>query len=144
MVMWIFLSACVILINKQVLAFSGFPYPIALTLSHMGFCSTLAWVIISLGFADKPNVPADVYIRHGLLLVLVPRHDCHLCSVREEARMLHAATRRGILPIGLLFSGTLWLGNAAYLTLEVSFIQMLKVRIPRSPSPAICRECYTA
>ena len=35
--------------------------------------------------------------------------------------------RRAIAPIGLLFSGTLWLGNAAYLYLSVSFIQMLKV-----------------
>lgn len=33
-----------------------------------------------------------------------------------------------ILPIGLLFAATLWMGNAAYLTLSVSFIQMLKVR----------------
>ena len=32
------------------------------------------------------------------------------------------------MPIGLLYSGTLWLGNAAYLYLSVSFIQMLKVR----------------
>jgi len=34
---------------------------------------------------------------------------------------------RGIIPIGLLFAGTLWAGNAAYLYLSVSFIQMLKV-----------------
>ena len=32
-----------------------------------------------------------------------------------------------ILPIGLLFAGTLWSSNAAYLYLSVSFIQMLKV-----------------
>ena len=31
------------------------------------------------------------------------------------------------MPIGLLYSGTLWLGNSAYLFLSVSFIQMLKV-----------------
>ncbi len=35
--------------------------------------------------------------------------------------------RRTIVPIGALYSGTLWLGNAAYLFLSVSFIQMLKV-----------------
>lgn len=35
--------------------------------------------------------------------------------------------RRCILPIGLLFAGTLWSSNAAYLYLSVSFIQMLKV-----------------
>lgn len=35
---------------------------------------------------------------------------------------------RCILPIGGLFAATLWTANAAYLTLSVSFIQMLKVR----------------
>jgi hypothetical protein len=32
------------------------------------------------------------------------------------------------VPIGGLYAGTLWLSNAAYLFLSVSFIQMLKVR----------------
>lgn len=32
-----------------------------------------------------------------------------------------------IVPVGFLFAGTLWTGNAAYLYLSVSFIQMLKV-----------------
>ncbi len=34
---------------------------------------------------------------------------------------------RAIVPIGLCYAGTLWVGNAAYLYLSVSFIQMLKV-----------------
>jgi hypothetical protein len=34
---------------------------------------------------------------------------------------------RAVVPIGALYAGTLWLGNAAYLYLSVSFIQMLKV-----------------
>ena len=41
-----------------------------------------------------------------------------------------------ILPIGVLFSGSLILSNVAYLTLSVSFIQMLKVR-PSHPFPWI-------
>lgn len=35
-------------------------------------------------------------------------------------------TRRAIVPIGLMFSLSLILGNVAYLYLSVSFIQMLK------------------
>ena len=35
-----------------------------------------------------------------------------------------------VLPIGVLFAGTLWLGNAAYLYLSVSFIQMAKAFMP--------------
>ena len=34
---------------------------------------------------------------------------------------------RAVVPISALYAGTLWLGNAAYLYLSVSFIQMLKV-----------------
>jgi hypothetical protein len=37
---------------------------------------------------------------------------------------------RSILPIGLLFSGSLILSNTAYLYLSVAYIQMLKVRRP--------------
>jgi hypothetical protein len=34
---------------------------------------------------------------------------------------------RCVVPIGVLFAITLWMGNAAYLHLSVSFIQMIKV-----------------
>lgn len=37
---------------------------------------------------------------------------------------------RSILPIGLLFSGSLILSNTAYLYLSVAYIQMLKVPPP--------------
>ena len=42
---------------------------------------------------------------------------------------------RSILPIGLLFSGSLILSNTAYLYLSVAYIQMLKASYP-SPSSA--------
>ena len=47
---------------------------------------------------------------------------------------------RSILPIGALFSGSLILSNMAYLSLSVSFIQMLKVRPARAlaPTPSHC------
>jgi hypothetical protein len=48
-------------------------------------------------------------------------------ACQPTAWRLLRTRRRCILPIGLLFAGTLWLGNAAYLYLTVSFIQMLKV-----------------
>ena len=66
-----------------------------------------------------------------------------------------------MVPISALFSGTLWLGNAAYLYLSVAFIQMLKVRTlqwllkqtsmqPTAPGTATCPpaiaicHCYQA
>lgn len=39
---WISLSAGVILYNKYVLSVFGFPFPVALTMIHMAFCSSLA------------------------------------------------------------------------------------------------------
>ncbi|GIL65961.1 hypothetical protein Vafri_19608 [Volvox africanus] len=99
MFLWIGLSAAVIMINKYVLSMSGFPYPVALTCTHMLFCAVLAFLLVKLGFVEAVSISADTYL------------SC-------------------ILPIGLLFAGTLWLGNAAYLYLSVSFIQMLKASMP--------------
>ena len=36
------------------------------------------------------------------------------------------------MPIGVAFALVLWLGNAAYLYLSVSFIQMIKALMPLS------------
>ena len=48
---------------------------------------------------------------------------------------------QAVVPIGLLYAGTLWLGNAAYLYLSVSFIQMLKVLLV-IPSGTALWECW--
>jgi len=65
-VVWIGLSALVILLNKYVLAYSGFPFPIALTLSHMAFCASLAFVLIKLGISDTAHMDSAMYIRSVL------------------------------------------------------------------------------
>lgn len=41
------------------------------------------------------------------------------------------------MPIGVMFSLSLILGNLAYLYLSVSFIQMLKVRHPLRPASSL-------
>eukprot|EP00891_Asterochloris_glomerata_P003318 jgi/Astpho2/3318/e_gw1.00054.52.1_t len=96
---WIGLSATVILYNKWILAYANFPYPVALTLWHMLFCSTLAIAIVKLGYVQPIGMSADTYLK-------------------------------AVVPIGACYAGTLWLGNAAYLYLSVSFIQMLKALMP--------------
>ena len=40
--------------------------------------------------------------------------------------------RTAIVPIGVAFALVLWMGNAAYLYLSVSFIQMIKALMPLS------------
>jgi hypothetical protein len=62
MFLWIFLSAAVILLNKYVLSMSGFPYPVALTCIHMGFCSSLAWILVKLGVVEATPITVDVYL----------------------------------------------------------------------------------
>ncbi len=95
---WIGLSGTVILYNKWILAYYGFPYPIALTIWHMTFSSALAFAVVRLGYVEACNMSAETYVK-------------------------------AVVPIGACFAGTLWLGNAAYLYLSVSFIQMLKVHL---------------
>jgi hypothetical protein len=65
MVLWVLLSAGVILINKYVLSYSGFPYPVALTCTHMAFCSLLASVVVHLGWAEAPPLSLDLYLRYA-------------------------------------------------------------------------------
>ena len=62
-VLWIGLSAAVILINKYVLAYSGFPFPIALTLTHMAFCASLAFLLVKLGVSDTAHMDSNTYIK---------------------------------------------------------------------------------
>jgi drug/metabolite transporter (DMT)-like permease len=99
---WIGLSASVIMFNKYILAYAGFPFPITLTVWHMIFSGTISTIMVHSGIV----MPSD-----------------EMCAYTYA---------RAILPIGALFAGTLWLGNAAYLHLSVSFIQMLKAFMPAS------------
>ena len=96
---WIFFSCSLIIFNKWILAESGFPYPLALTMCHMAFCSCFAAAVIKSGKVDAPSMDKDTYLK-------------------------------AVVPIGALYSGTLWFGNSAYLFLSVSFIQMLKAMMP--------------
>src|SRR5262245_3565074 len=54
----------------------------------------------------------------------------HLLDGRKTVKMTGRVYVRAILPIGLFFSLSLICGNMAYLSLEVAFIQMLKVGTP--------------
>jgi hypothetical protein len=99
--LWIALSAGVILYNKYVLAVHGFPFPIALTMIHMAFCSFMAYALVK---------------------VFKVVDGC--------VAMTRQAYVRRVLPIAFLFAVVLWTGNSAYLYLSVSFIQMVKASMP--------------
>ena len=87
----------VILFNKWILAYSGFKYPIALTLWHMVFCTTVATILMRVFKVTKRlSMPRKEYVSR-------------------------------VLPIGAFYAASLWLSNSAYLHLSVSFIQMKSV-----------------
>jgi len=93
-------SIAVILANKWLLAYSGFPYPLSLTLWHMFICSTVGFLCVRVfKLVKSHNMPMSEYMRR-------------------------------VVPIGILYAASLWLSNSAYLYLSVSFIQMTKSLMP--------------
>ncbi|OIV96180.1 hypothetical protein TanjilG_14857 [Lupinus angustifolius] len=99
---WIFLSFTVIVYNKYILdrKMYNWPFPISLTMIHMGFCSSLAYILVRVFKLVEPvSMSVDLYIK-------------------------------SVVPIGALYSLSLWFSNSAYIYLSVSFIQMLKALMP--------------
>ncbi|EIW69573.1 hypothetical protein TREMEDRAFT_30762, partial [Tremella mesenterica DSM 1558] len=100
---WICLSSAVILYNKYLYSNLNFPYPIFITSYHLG-CAAIGTRVL--------------------------RATTHLMDGLDNVNMTRDTYFKSILPIGVLFSGSLILSNTAYLSLSVSFIQMLKAFTP--------------
>ncbi|EPS64757.1 hypothetical protein M569_10023, partial [Genlisea aurea] len=100
--LWIFLSFTVIVYNKYILdkKLYDWPFPISLTMIHMAFCSSLAFALV------------------------------RVFKLVEPVALTRSAYLSSVLPIGALYSLSLWLSNSAYIYLSVSFIQMLKALMP--------------
>ncbi|CAM1508190.1 Fc.00g050380.m01.CDS01 [Cosmosporella sp. VM-42] len=100
---WIFFSNVTILFNKWLIDTAGFRYPVLLTTWHLIF-ATIATQLLA--------------------------HFTTLLSSRTQLRLTGRLYMRTILPIGLLYSGSLVCSNLVYLYLSVAFIQMLKAAAP--------------
>lgn len=62
--LWMSISISVILFNKWLLAYSGFPYPISLTLWHMVFCTFVGTMAVRVFKVVKShNMSRRDYIR---------------------------------------------------------------------------------
>lgn len=99
---WIFLSFTVIVYNKYILdrKMYNWPFPISLTMIHMSFCASLAFLLVRvLRVVEPVSMSRDLYLS-------------------------------SVVPIGALYALSLWLSNSAYIYLSVSFIQMLKALMP--------------
>lgn len=100
---WIFFSNTTILFNKWLLDTAGFRYPIILTTFHL-FFACLATQILARTNPSLLNVKA--------------------------VRMTGRIYLRNVVPIGILYSGSLVCSNLVYLYLSVAYIQMLKAGAP--------------
>ncbi|KAF9880979.1 duf250 domain membrane protein [Colletotrichum karsti] len=100
---WIFFSNLTILFNKWLLDTAGFKYPVILTFWHLVF-STIATQVLA--------------------------RTTSLLDGRHKVKMTGRIYLRAIVPIGLLYSGSLVCSNLVYLYLSVPFIQMLKAGAP--------------
>ncbi|XP_020577658.1 probable sugar phosphate/phosphate translocator At3g17430 [Phalaenopsis equestris] len=102
LLIYICLSSGVILYNKWVLSpkYFKFPFPITLTMIHMGFSALVAIILVRvLKIAAPVNMTFQIYA------------TC-------------------VIPISAFFASSLWFGNTAYLHISVAFIQMLKALMP--------------
>lgn len=97
---WIVLSSSVIMYNNYVYNTRKFEFPVFLVTWHLGFAAVGTRIL---------------------------QRTTNLLDGAKDVHMTKEMFVRSILPIGLLFSGSLILSNTAYLYLSVPYIQMLKV-----------------
>ncbi|KAE8710482.1 putative sugar phosphate/phosphate translocator [Hibiscus syriacus] len=98
---WIFLSFTVIVYNKYILDKKLYNWPFPISLTLIHMtCASLAFLLIKV---FKVVEPVSMF------------KDLYISSV---------------VPIGALYSLSLWLSNSAYIYLSVSFIQMLEALMP--------------
>jgi len=100
---WIILSSSVITYNNWLYNTVGFKFPVFLVTWHLLFATIGTRVL---------------------------QRTTHLLDGVQDINMTKELFLKSILPIGVLFSGSLVLSNTAYLYLTVSFIQMLKAFTP--------------
>lgn len=105
---WIVLSSMVIIYNNYLYNTLDFKYPVFLVTFHLTFAAIGTRIL---------------------------QRTTNLLEGTKDIRLTKDMFVKSILPIGLLFSGSLILSNTAYLYLSVSYIQMLKVRVK------LCNNC---
>ncbi|KAJ7778288.1 TPT-domain-containing protein [Mycena metata] len=96
---WMAFSVSVILYNNHLFHTLEFKFPVFLVTWHLTFAAIGTRVL---------------------------QRTTHLLDGTKDINMNKDMFLRSILPIGLLFSGSLIMSNSAYLYLSISYIQMLK------------------
>ncbi|KAL0376999.1 UNVERIFIED_CONTAM: putative sugar phosphate/phosphate translocator [Sesamum calycinum] len=98
----LFYSSCYSIEKTWVLSpkYFNFPFPITLTMIHMGFSGLVAFFLI------------------------------RVFKVVSPVKMTFEIYATCVIPISAFFASSLWFGNTAYLFISVAFIQMLKALMP--------------
>ena len=126
---WMSVSTSVILFNKWLLAFSGFPYPITLTMWHMAFCSTVGFLCVR-GFkvVKSHNLKARDYLRRVMPIGAPPRDLARLpqCALPRSGAAMRS---RGV---GQWPAGPGWRPNVAWGGWVCAALQLHAI------SPACC------
>jgi len=95
---------------------------------------TLAWILVSAGVVLLNKHVLEAVFPLPLALTTLHQGVCAAAAAAFAPALSPLlgprAWRRQVLPVGLLFALSLAAGNAAYLRLEVHFIQMLKALSP--------------
>jgi hypothetical protein len=87
---WMSVSMAVIMFNKWLLAFYGFPYPLTLTMWHMIFCSTIALVP-----SPPPTFKSSQLDPHNLTLSLQLIHSAALHLIDRGSQLEPALVHEG-------------------------------------------------
>ncbi|KAK2970226.1 LOW QUALITY PROTEIN: hypothetical protein RJ640_021662 [Escallonia rubra] len=123
LLIYISLSSGVILYNKWVLSpkYFNFPFPITLTMIHMGFSGAVAFFLIRV----SPCTQLTCFT--SSLICSSSSNDFTVVAPVKMTLEIYATC---VVPISAFFASSLWFGNTAYLFISVAFIQMLKALMP--------------
>ncbi|KAG5555398.1 hypothetical protein RHGRI_012815 [Rhododendron griersonianum] len=91
----------------------NFPFPITLTMIHMGFSGAVAFLLVRV---------FKVWLWHKFSKLTY--------FVVSPVKMTFEIYATCVIPISAFFASSLWFGNTAYLHISVAFIQMLKALMP--------------
>ena len=82
--LWVSLSGATIMYNKWILVFYNFPFPVTLTMWHMGFSAVLATICVKAGWVPaEKKMTSAIYLQAVLpvAVLFAGKHQllCHPC-----------------------------------------------------------------
>jgi hypothetical protein len=127
--LWILLSGAVITYNKFLLSVAGFPYPIALTLWHMLFCSAIAFGLVRSGVVESIGMSFQTYVS-----AILPIGACYSISlwVGNTAYMYLSVSfiqmLKALMPVAVFLAGSA-MGTEAFQISKLANMMLIAVGV---------------